>query len=730
MRSPAAHIDFETYSVVDLKKAGLHKYATHASTGVWCMSWRIGGGNTPVHRFDPFKDECPWELLAHIEEGGEVVVHNAAFERAIWNKVMRRPSNRPWWPELKLRQQNCTMARAQVHGFPGQLEKLGPVLGSPYGKDMEGAGLMLRVCRPRKFTEAGEPIWWNSDPSWPEKLERLQKYCDRDVDEETFADTILPQLSASERDVWEFDQIINERGVRIDRPLVERCITVADEAQRRINYRMTKATNGAVKKVSETAKIVTYLQERGVPCKSIKKGDHDELLIYSDLVDDPNTKLVVELRRDGYKSSTAKFPAMLKCASEEDDRARGLLNYSGAIATGRWAGRLIQPQNFPRVDVDRDLPTVLAIIELLKGQYSPKEICDIIEVCYGEVMPWLAKMLRAMLIAGEGKEFIGGDLSNIEGRIAAWMVGEQWKLEAFRAYDRKEGPDLYNVAYARSFNVDVTTVRKDQRQIGKVQELALGYQGSVGAFVSMVNTYQMKIYEIAAAVRAVTDNQTWDRTAAKFTKRMAYGLPEDWWTAIKVVVDAWRGAHPKIVQGWWDLQDAAIEAVSRPGVLVPVIGHNIAYAVLNDCLVCRLPSGRTLQYWHPRLVNDEEEVEVFDDDGNLIEVKTYGRNRKKVRFSGLHKKTKQWTDTLSLYGGHQFENIDQAIARDCLVVAMNRVEAAGYPVVLTVHDENLSEVDEGFGDEKEYARLMSTNTDWNAGLPMAAAAWRDKRYVK
>ena len=722
-----AHGDFETYSVVDLTRAGLHRYALHPLTGVWCLSWRIASGNSPVNRFNPAVDEDPWELLAHVQEGGMFIAHNAPFEHAIWNQVMRR--DRPYWPELRLEQMNCTMARAQAIGLPGKLEKVAPVLGSPIGKDMEGSALMLRVCRPRKYDENGNPVWWNTDPTWPVKIERLQAYCDKDVEVETFVDDHVPQLTASERAIWELDQKINRRGVKCDIPLVKRCELLAEEAKRRANRAIHIASVGAIKKVSETGKIVKFLQDRNIPCKSIAKGEHDDLLIYTEVMDDPIAKRVIEIRRDGYKSSTAKFPAMVKVASPVTDRLHYLLAYFGAT-TGRWGGRLVQPQNFPRTDPDRDLPTVLEIIRLLQTDMPIQAVCDIVELLYGEAMPWLAKMLRSMLIADEGKEFVGGDLSNIEGRIAAWLAGEQWKLDAFRAFDQGVGEDLYKLAYARSFNVPVDTVGKGmKRQLGKVQELALGYQGSVGAFVSMVSTYQLKLYEIAAAVREAADPRVWDATAAQYEKRKAYGLPEDWWTACKILVDAWRKAHPHICQAWWDVQDAAIEAVLNPGRRVEVLGGRVAYAVIQGALLCRIPSGRVLTYWEPRVVSSETEIEVLDDDGNLIEIKTVQGNRRQVEFSGLHKKTKQWS-RLRMYGGLQFENIDQATARDVMVAGMFRVEERGYPLVLTVHDELLAEVPEGYGSVDEFASLMATNDNWNLGLPLAAAAWRDRRYTK
>lgn len=727
----ALHIDYETRSALDLKKVGLYRYVLSPTTGIWCLSWRIG--DEPIATWQPGQPFPP-RLAGHIAGGRRVIAHNAAFERMVTNYVL--PRYVPDAPKLTLQQMDCTMARSYAMALPGPLEMVAPLVAPGIEKDMEGAALMKRMMKPRKVNADGSIVWWDE----PEKIERLVDYCEQDVVAETAVDNVVSPLTPSEREIWELDQTINDRGVRLDRPLVERAVKLLAVAKVAANKRMSELTGGVVTSVGQTARIVSYLQDRGIPCTSMQKGQHDELLTFSAVVSDENAEAVIRLRRDGYKSSTAKLPAMLECASETDDRMRGLLAYH-ATTTGRWAGRLVQPQNFPRVDADRDLPTVLAIIEMLLSREPIETVHEILEAIYGEVMPWMAKILRGCLIAREGHELVGGDLSNIEGRVNAWLAGETWKLAAFAEYDAGTGPDLYKLAYARSFGVLIEEVTKAQRQLGKVQELALGYQGSIGAFLKFVDTYQMRLIELVAPVREATPSQIWDTTAAKYTKAGSFGLPESWWTAVKVLVDSWRAANPAITLSWWERQDAAIEAVANPGFLVPILGGRVTYMSTGSVLLARLPSGRLLQYWNPRVVQKPAEIEVLDEDGNVIEIISedevkddmlLGQRkhaRRSVQYDGVDRKTKKW-GTRFLYGGLQCENDVSGTSRDVMVEGMLRCEAVGYPIVLTVHDEIVSEVPEGFGDTDDFASLLAHNPDWLPGCPLAAAAWRDHRYVK
>lgn len=736
----AAHHDFETRSAVDLRKTGAYVYAEHPSTAVWCMSWRIGDKG-PVERWHP-GDEDPLELLIHVANGGRMIAHNAAFERLIWNVVVRRKYC-PHWPELKIEQQDCTMSRAAALHLPQGLDQLGIALGLKQQKDKEGSALMLQMAKPRKRNPDGTFTWWDL----PEKIARLGDYCDQDVRTETDADLRMAPLSPYERRVWEWDQAVNDRGIFIDAPMVERAIEVVEHAQGQANARMSELTGGEIKKASEAAKIVAWLNARGIVCTSIAKGEQAELLIITDVIGDDLARQVIELRAEAAKAATAKLRAMINCAGG-DSRARGLLVYHGA-ATGRWTGKLIQPHNLPRVDEETQLPDVLTGFGLMEACADPADAFDAMELAFGPPLPVLGRSLRGMLCAPPGKKLVGGDFSNVEGRVNAWMAGEQWKLDAFRAYDEGTGHDLYKLAYAKSFGTPVLEVAKPQRQIGKVQELALGYQGSIGAFISMGANYNVKPSDIVKTIRPLFEGtDVWCKLMLKFEqtpRRFRYDLSAEQWVSIKIVVDGWRDGHPQIVQTWWDVQDAAIEAVMNPQTMVSVCNGRVRYMAAKGFLWCCLPSGRVLAYARPRIVETANET-FYDADGEEIEAPgskeereiallmgdmtvEQGRAKRVVQFDGINQKTRRW-GTHSLYGGLQWNNIVQGTARDLLMHAGFAVESCGYPVVLHVHDELVSEVSEAFGSAADFQAIMSQLPEWAHGLPLSAAAWEDRRYVK
>lgn len=706
-----AHIDFETRSAIDLVKSGVYRYAESPSTEVICMSWRLGDG--PVQRWRP-GEEFPVELAEH---KGLFVAHNASFERTIWNAKVAIGDERgncyptPMRPEA----QDCTLSRAVVLALPAGLAGCGAALGADVQKDDAGHRLMMKMCKPRSVDQEHDRVVWWDDPA---DIERLQAYCDQDVLAECAIDKKLPPLSERERRVWILDQTINDRGVAVDVHLVSRALEVVEEATKRANNEMWRLTEGAVDTVTKTAKIISWVNARGVPCTSIAKGEIEELVLGAQLQSDDVCEKVIRLRRAAARSSTAKLKTILKSVSS-DGRARGTLAYHGA-STGRWAGRLMQPQNFPRIDGDTEMPDVMRILSLLQSSMAPAEIVDAIELIVGAPMEWMSKCLRPMIVAAPSNRLLGADFSNIEGRVNAWLAREEWKLDAFRAFDAGVGHDLYKLSYGRSFGIDFDDVTKANRQIGKVQELALGYQGGPGAFVNMAANYGIRPADIAEATRRVVPDEHWDWVKAKFREQDARGLDVETWTGIKIVVNGWREANPNIVQGWWDLQDAAVEAVAAPGVIVPVYGGKVRYRFGEGFLWCMLPSGRVLAYAAPSVI--WQKTGFLDRNGDE-------QSKRVVAYWGTDPITKKWKRH-TLYGGEQCNHVVQGTARDILVDAMFRVEEARYPLVLTVHDENLSEVEQSFGSLAEYQALMNQKEKWTGDCPIVAVAYEDTRWVK
>lgn len=713
-----AHLDFETRSTTDLIKAGVYRYVEDPNTYPWGFSYRFD--REPNKRYWTPGDPDPVELLEHIRNGRTVKAHNASFERWVWNVVVARL--RPHWPKLTIKQMDCTMARAAAVGHPQSLEKLAVVLGTVAQKDMQGSALMKKMMRPRKFNADGTIEWWDA----PENIERLMQYCGSDVDTECDVDDKVPPLTEYERRVWELDQLINDRGIYIDLPTVEKLVVVVELAKKDADRVMRSLTDRAVPKCSNDNKIIEWIASKGIECTTVKKGEQDDLMFMADVSGQPKVREVIELRADSKKTSTAKYKAMTVCVCS-DGRIRGLLNYHGA-GPGRWAGRLIQPQNFPRMDPDDDEGFIFNwLAELAHEGWEPPAMYEAMTSVYGDSgdrapLRLLSRALRSMICAQPGNKLVGGDFSNIEGRVNAWNAGEEWKLQAFRDYDAGTGPDLYRITAASITGKAIKDITGAERQAqGKVPELACGYQGSVGAFITMGANYDLDPYAVARQVKATTAAELWDATAAGYSKaRDKCGLFENEWTAIKIVVNNWRAANPRIVQSWWDLQDAAIEAVSTPGVAVACT--RITYYFDGQCLWCVLPSGRMICYAYPEIrTTQEEAVNRFGE--------TYMRVKHTVWFWGF--KEGQWRN-LSLYGGLQCENIVQGIARCIMVDRMFAAEEAGYPLILTVHDELLAEVSAQRLDlnAKHLESVMSILPQFASGLPLAAKAWEDTRYVK
>ena len=665
------YIDFETRSVADLPEVGLDNYAAHPSTGVWCMAWEEDDG--PAELWWPGRESKPLHrLLGHVYAGARVVAHNVAFELAIWNGVM---VPRYGWPELDPKQCECTQAMAYAMAIPASLERAAAAVGIKQQKDMAGHRLMLKLCRPKEIKPDGTIIWHDNH----DELRRLYEYCKQDVEVERELYKRLVPLSADERKVFLLDYKINRRGVQVDLPAVKAASEVVLHEQDRLNQRIREATGNVVGFTTEVARITKWVRDQGVAIDGLAKADVLDAL-GGELPDAVRT--VLEIRKEAGRASTAKLNRILTRAGN-DGRVRGIFQYHGA-GTGRWAGRDVQPHNFPRPTLTPE--EVDAAIGLIK-----KKDLRRLSLLYGAPMSVVADCLRGMLVAAPGHDLLAGDFANIEGRMLAWLAGEEWKLQAFRDFDAGIGPDTYMLAYARAFNIPVEDVTKDQRQIGKVMELALGYQGGVGAFQTMAGSYGVKV----------------DDTRADVLKNL------------------WREAHPRIVRFWYDLEAAAIDAVLHLGRLFQARG--IKYKKVGSFLWCGLPSGRAICYPYPKI------LEIDTPWGDRKDALTYmtvvsSSGAKKEKIIPGPAAQGDW-QRVATYGGKLAENVTQACARDVLKDAMLRLDAAGFNIVMHVHDEDGVEVDEK-NQASMFKTLMSQVPDWAPGLPIAVETWRGKRYRK
>jgi DNA polymerase bacteriophage-type len=692
---PKLHLDFESRSVVDLKTTNVYVYAEHETTDCWGASYSVDDG--PVQDWER-GEPVPFEIIEAANDGWTVCAWNAAFERTMWRLLCTRKYG---WPDVSKLRWDCTMARAYAMALPGSLDGAAKAVKLPIEKDDAGHRLMMKMARPRKM-EGSVITWWDDE----DHRSRLIKYRRQDVAVEVEMDKKLLQLRPFEKQIYALDQLINDRGFAVDVALVERAQEVVDRSVDRLDAAMKEVTAGGVAGCSNVQQLRQWLAAQGVHIDSLDK-EHIEILLLRDLP--PAARRAVELREEASKVSTAKLKKMLACRLPATGRVNGSLQYHAA-STGRWGGRGVQPQNFKRPDMDDpEIDTALNTI-----RFGP----DAVAMAYEKPMSTVSNCMRGMLCAGTGRRYLSADYSNIEGRTNAWLAGEQWKLDAFSAYDQKLGPDLYLVAASKIFGIPVERA-KPHRQIGKVSELALGFQGGPGAFAAMARTYQLKIGDHFETVWNAVSDDVRDKVTEAWNERgRGSGMPKRDWMAGEAIKVPWRAGHPKIVAFWWDLENCVVEALESPGRVVTL--RNLSFLYRGNTFFIRLPSGRSLVYPFARLVM--KETPFKDKDGNPV-------MKPGMRYKGVDSFTKRWGD-IDTYGGKLCENIVQAVARDVMAEAMVRVEAAGYPIVLTVHDEILAEPRAEFGSLDEFSQIMAVNPPWAFGLPITVDRWEGQRYRK
>lgn len=322
--SDVLHIDLETRSAADLKKTGVYTYAADPTTDVWCACYAFGDG--PILTWRP-GDPVPDDIVEHVLLDGQIFAHNSSFERTLWRYIL---TPRYGWPAPRIEQFRCTMVMSYAMGMPGSLEMAAPAAGLDIAKDMAGRRLMLQMSRPRKVTDDGKITWWDD----PERVGRLVDYCKNDVEVERALEKRLRPLSKSELALWHLDQKVNDRGILVDQQLANAAKDIVAAAEERLNRRMRAVTNHEVLACSNRNQIMAYIGARGVTAESIAKDQLEELLAVDSGIPD-DVREVLTLRREAAKASVAKIDTLLRGASPEDSRAKGLLQFYGA-ATGRW----------------------------------------------------------------------------------------------------------------------------------------------------------------------------------------------------------------------------------------------------------------------------------------------------------------------------------------------------------------------------------------------------------
>jgi DNA polymerase len=539
-------LDLETTSTADLRRTGSHAYAEHPDTRVTVLCYAIDAG--PVETW--LSGPPPAPFVAAVNAGATVVAHNYLFEHNVYsNKLI--PAG---WPAIPLSQWSCTMARALVAGYPASLDLVGRAIGLTQQKDHSSRDLMLRFARPRSL----DPIvWWHE--SDPVRFRALQEYCAQDVLAERELDRKLPELSPRERQVFEADHAINQRGLGVDHHLVDELARVMGAAQVQLARDIVRLTNGQVRSLGQVAQLRDWLKFQGIEMPDLKRATVQARLADQTLVGAP--RIALQARLDASRSSTAKLTAITSARSC-DGRLRGTFQYYGAARTGRWAGRRLQPQNLFRGSI-KDVPAALRAI---RAGASPADLDMLFE---DSPLGVIASCLRSTITAGAARRLAIADFSQIEARVLAWLAGQQDALEVFR-----EGRDIYvSTAYK---------IGSSNRTLGKVLTLACGFGMGHERFRATALTYGL----VLSASEAET------------------------------AVRAWRDVNHHIVALWWDSHRACLRVLrAGPGADEQV--GLVTFTYRPGALLARLPSGRHLVYRHPRIEQNERGYDEITYMGSL-----------------------------------------------------------------------------------------------------------------
>ena len=643
------HIDLETYSDIDIGKCGAYRYIDSPNFEILLIAYAYD--DEPVTVIDVAqKESWPMQVLDDILSSEVTkVAHNAAFERICLSKFLNAHLDPEAW--------HCTMVHALSLGFPASLADVGKAinLGEDKQKMAVGKRLITYFCKPCKPTQANGQRTRNYPHHNLEKWDLFKEYNRQDVvTEQAIYDRLMKfPLPESEQALYRLDQSINDYGIGVDTDLMDKVIGYSKDYETKLRKECEDLTGGI--NIHSIVQLKQWLTEQeGRPIDSLTKDDVDQLLKL-DLK--PGSRRILELRQETGKTSVKKYEAFERSICS-DGRIHGAFQFYGAGRTGRWAGRLIQPQNFPR--------NAFEDIALARQMVKDKQ-WDEIEMLYGSMNDVFSTLIRTLIVPPQGMTFAISDYSAIEARVVAWMADEKWRQDVFA-----NGGDIYCMSAAQMFGVPVEKHGQNShlRKKGKVAELACGYGGGVGALRKMGGE-QM-------------------------------GLSEK---EMDEIVKKWRRSSPHVVRLWRELGDAAIEAIDTR--LKVRCRHGVSFKYAKGILFMQLPSGRSLAYVQPRFDGQE------------------------FTYMGMNQTTRKWERTKT-WGGKLTENLIQAIARDCLATSMQKIQKAGYHIVMHVHDEVIVEVpsDDADGHLKRIEELMGEPIEWAPGLILTADGFTSEYYRK
>lgn len=729
-----ADIDFETYSPAGyhwnshinkweplpgarsrrgLSVVGAARYTEHPEAEVLSCAYDLKNGKGP-QLWIPSK-EPPFDLFSYLFiQNGLIESWNAAFEYWVWNNICVKKYG---WPKLSFEKLRCAMAKARAHALPGSLAEAGRVLNVSAKKDKNGKRLLQKFSIPKNPTKHSSML--RISPSEDkEDGELLHKYNIQDIRAEAEVSSLIPDLSDAELSFWQCDHLINTRGIKIDLKSIDSCISIIEQVYESHNQELAFLTDGQVCTASKVAQLVKWLKQQGLNVKSLTSADVTSFLSLKNI--DIKVRRVLEIRAAVSSAAVKKLYAM-KNQVTLDGRLHDLFVYHSA-RTGRAAGSGPQPQNLPRggLDLTRCRDCKKHFYDDPQGccswctrvdfgrpivKWNNKAVEDVLEIInyrfaslvnyyFKDVIGTVSGCLRGMFISDESKNLICSDYSAIEAVVLAELSGETWRQDVFRTHGK-----IYEMSASMISGVPFETIIQHKevtgdhhrlRNLGKVAELASGYQGWIGAWKNF------------KADQFLNEEQ------------------------IKKSILAWRKASPKIVEFWggqernwkhefYGLEGMAVSAVINPGQEFSYRG--ITYIVKQDILYCRLLSGRYLTYHKPRLAPN-----IAPRKGLALSFEGWNSNPKKGGMGWIR---------INTYGGMLCENVVQATARDILMHAILNLEKNNYPVVLHIHDEIVSEIPENYGSLEEFEKIMSTMPTWAEGWPVkASGGWIAKRYSK
>jgi DNA polymerase len=625
-------VDFETYSPVDLKNAGLYRYCEHPDTDILCMVLQHDGKFTCWMPGDP--------VPSCIQSSSKFRAWNAQFERNIWNTVLVKKYG---FPPTTVHHWQCTAAQAYAVGAPYALDKAALFFGMEQKKS--SGHVMKRLSQPGKDGKRITPT--------AGELQELLAYCKQDVVVESALADFLPPLSDAEQRVYRFDQVINGRGIYCDLDLAKQAADFWDDYLPKLDVEIQALTDGI--SGTRVAALTEWLRQNGVPLSTLAKGT---IVSKLDAPLPKNVERVLRLRLEIGSTAVKKFTKfpVVACA---DSRIRGMFRYHGA-STGRWTGNLVQVQNLPRGNVpEEELPLAMSIVRSRTSH-------AVIRSIWGDNLgQWLGSLCRPVLQAAPGKKLVVGDFASVEARCVAWLAGQADLVGMFA-----QGVDAYKYMASKIYSKPIEHVNKSERFLGKTAVLGCGYGLGHDKFKSQLK--QQANIDIAVDL----------------AKRCVCG---------------YRDSYPKIVKLWKTIEHAFRKAITNPENRTPVtLPQGCSVQRDGDWVFITLPSSRRLAYY-----------KALPD----------------MTFQGATSSGGFWRE--STYGGKLTENICSGICRDLLVFAMFNLDAAGYTVIGSVHDEIICEVP----DEPKYTPegMLTIATQlpyWAANFPLAGEAWEGKFYHK